>query len=159
MKTNYSLNKDDFVVVLTGAGISAESGIKTFRDSDGLWENHPVEEVATPQGYRANPKLVWEFYKQRYNQLSEVEPNPGHFALAKLEEFLGERFCLITQNVDDLHRRAGTKNLLEMHGQLTSCFCTKCNEHFAVKDIDLDKDIPPCLSCDGLLRPDIVWFG
>ncbi|HOE90952.1 MAG TPA: NAD-dependent deacylase [Candidatus Cloacimonadota bacterium] len=159
MKTNYHIKKEDFVVILTGAGISAESGIKTFRDSDGLWENHPVEKVATPEGFRADPKLVWQFYKERYNQLSEVEPNPGHYALAELEDYLQGNFSLITQNVDDLHRRAGSKKILEMHGQLNSCFCTRCKKHYSVKDIDLNIDVPSCIACGADLRPDIVWFG
>ena len=103
------------VVVLTGAGISAESGIKTFRDADGLWENHAIEDVATPYAWQANPELVWQFYQARRRQLLDVEPNSAHRALVDLERFLGDNFLLVTQNVDDLHGRAGSKNLIQMY--------------------------------------------
>ncbi len=159
METRYHFSKEDYVVILTGAGISAESGIKTFRDNDGLWENHPVDEVATPEGFITNPKLVWRFYKQRYFQLSETNPNPGHYALVKLEEHLQDNFCLITQNVDGLHRRAGNKRVFEMHGQLEKAFCINCHAHYDLADIDLKFDIPKCNRCKSYLRPDIVWFG
>ncbi len=159
MSDQIRFSKDDYVVVLTGAGISAESGIKTFRDNDGLWENHPVDDVATPEAFIRNPKLVWRFYKQRYFQLSEVNPNPGHEALVKLESYLADHFCLITQNVDGLHRRAGSKNVIEMHGQLESAFCINCHSKFQLKEINLNFEIPKCKKCNHSLRPDIVWFG
>ena len=153
------IKETDFIVILTGAGISAESGIKTFRDSDGLWENHRVEDVATPEAFRRNPVLVWDFYKQRYYQALEVNPNPGHFALVELENRLGDSFLLITQNVDGLHSRAGSKRVIEMHGTLNTCFCIKCNSKYAMSEVDLESAIPPCLACGKPLRPDIVWFG
>jgi NAD-dependent deacetylase len=156
MKT---ISKETIVTVLTGAGISAESGLKTFRDADGLWENHRVEEVATPKAFRANPKLVWKFYKQRFFQLAEVKPNPAHYALTELENYCGDHFQLITQNVDGLHSQAGNERIWEMHGSLHSCFCVSCSAHFNMADIDLSPDIPLCRKCQSALRPDIVWFG
>jgi len=150
---------DDFIVILTGAGISAESGIKTFRDSDGLWENHRIEDVATPEAFSRNPVLVWNFYKERYFQSLEVEPNAGHYALVDLEKHFGDRYLLVTQNVDGLHSRAGSSRVLEMHGRLSTCFCTKCEKNFEMKEIDLAPDIPICPACNKSLRPDIVWFG
>jgi hypothetical protein len=122
-------------LVLTGAGISAESGIKTFRDSGGLWENHKVEDVASPKGFSANPELVWDFYKQRYQQSLTVEPNPAHYALAEMEKLLGKHFNLITQNVDGLHQRAGNTRCWEMHGRLNSCLCTGCRSRFSMTDM------------------------
>lgn len=147
------------IVVLTGAGISAESGIRTFRDAGGLWENHPVEQVASLDGFIANPSLVWNFYKQRYAQALTVKPNPGHHALKKLEDKMGDRFYLVTQNVDGLHEAAGNKNLIEMHGSLHRTFCTVCGQSFPTRQINLDQELPKCERCTGLLRPDIVWFG
>ncbi|MCF7792679.1 MAG: NAD-dependent deacylase [Candidatus Cloacimonetes bacterium] len=159
MKTRFKFNKTDHVIVLTGAGISAESGLKTFRDHDGLWENHKVENVCTLRAFESNPQLVWDFYKQRYKKLDEVKPNPGHFALQKLEKFLGENFMLITQNIDGLHQAAGNKRVIEMHGSLNSSFCTECSKDFAMQEIYMKHDIPVCTNCGGKLRPDIVWFG
>jgi len=150
---------DTNVLVLTGAGISAESGIRTFRDSGGLWENHRVEDVATPEAFNSNPVKVWEFYRQRYQDSISSKPNPAHFALVKLEQFLGDNFLLVTQNVDCLHIKAGSKRVLEMHGSLANCICTKCHSKLAIKDIDLTQPIPLCPFCNGILRPDIVWFG
>ncbi|MEM0912115.1 MAG: Sir2 family NAD+-dependent deacetylase [Pseudomonadota bacterium] len=148
------------VVVLTGAGISAESGLKTFRDNDGLWENHRVEEVATPEAFHANPELVYRFYNLRRRQLlsDDVKPNPAHTALAALEKMLGDNFLLVTQNVDNLHERAGNKNILHMHGELTSVKCVKTGAAFQTQnDIDMASE---CECCPGnKLRPDIVWFG
>lgn len=146
-------------LVLTGAGISAESGISTFRDSGGLWENHRVEDVANPEGFIRNPKLVWEFYKQRFNQAMQVKPNPGHLALKKLEDKLENGFHLITQNVDGLHFKAGNRRVLEMHGSINRCFCTSCNKRFMIEAINLEEDLPLCSQCGSYLRPDIVWFG
>ncbi len=147
------------VAILTGAGLSAESGIKTFRDSGGLWETHSIEDVATPEAWARNPELVNSFYNARRAQLREVEPNPGHRALAELEEELGERLWLITQNVDDLLERAGCKRVFHMHGELQRVRCTKCHEvHVWSEPVDLVAS--RCRSCDGApLRPHIVWFG
>ncbi|MCL2065539.1 MAG: NAD-dependent deacylase [Candidatus Cloacimonetes bacterium] len=157
--TKLNLKPKDFLVILTGAGISAESGIKTFRDSDGLWENHSVEEVATPEGFANNPILVWKFYKERYYQALSVSPNPGHIALVDLEKKLNKNFLLVTQNVDGLHDRAGSKSVIEMHGSLNTCFCTNCKKKELMSDVDLNPDIPICSACGKMLRPDIVWFG
>ncbi len=149
------------VVVLTGAGISAESGIKTFRDKDGLWENHRIDEVATPNAWKLNPKLVWEFYQERRRQMSEVNPNPAHVALAKLE--LGvENFTLITQNVDDLHERGGSNSILHMHGRLQTLRCEDSGEiEHRMDDADLSDEYALCNCCvkPSRMRPDIVWFG
>jgi len=153
------IKNTDFIVILTGAGISAESGIQTFRASDGLWENHRVEDVATPEGFQRDPELVWRFYKARYFQSLNASPNPGHNALVELERRIGERFFLVTQNVDGLHLRAGSQNVVEMHGRLNSCFCSQCASHFLLSEIDLSSPIPLCLKCKKKLRPDIVWFG
>jgi NAD-dependent deacetylase len=147
------------VIVLTGAGISAESGIKTFRDNDGLWENHKVEHVATPEAFIANPELVWDFYKQRYQSAKQALPNQGHYALVELEKALGSNFRLITQNVDGLHTKAGNKNVLDMHGNLNTCFCTVCKKSYQLAEVDLSVSLPLCQHCNGLLRPNIVWFG
>ena len=144
------------VCVLTGAGVSAESGVPTFRASDGLWEGHRIEDVATPFGFQRDPGLVWKFYNARRANVKTVKPNPGHSALVKLEERWGDKFTVVTQNVDGLHRVAGTKNLLEIHGSLYRTRCTGCRE---VKDQRLETlpDLPMC-QCGSMLRPDIVWF-
>lgn len=152
------LKKAQRVAVLTGAGVSAESGIPTFRDANGLWEGHVIEDVATPGAFRRDPKLVWKFYNERRKNLSAVEPNPGHFALAQLELRLGiDRFAVITQNVDGLHRRAGSRTVHELHGNLARTRCTSCG---IVEDCGLEPlgELPTCPQCGGLLRPDIVWF-
>lgn len=149
------------IVVLTGAGISAESGIKTFRAADGLWENHPVEEVATPEGFERNPQLVHEFYNQRRRQLfcEEIKPNPAHTALAKFEHEHDGSFLLITQNIDNLHERAGSQNLLHMHGEILKMRCLNSKLVFDIQtDISFDTECRCCKSA-GNLRPHIVWFG
>lgn len=146
------------IVVLTGAGISAESGLKTFRDSDGLWEGHEVQDVATPEAFRRNPDLVHRFYDQRRSQLGTVEPNEAHFALARLEQELEGELLLVTQNVDDLHERAGSQNVVHMHGELLKALCLACNGSFEWTD-NLAHG-PACPKCgESQLRPDIVWFG
>lgn len=149
------------LVILTGAGISAESGIRTFRASDGLWEDHSIEDVATPEGFKKNPELVHRFYNQRRAQLKDVnvQPNPAHLALAELEQDWQGEFLLVTQNVDDLHERAGSKKILHMHGALTKSLCQICkNRKEWREDLNLSH---ACQSCNrpGTLRPDIVWFG
>jgi NAD-dependent deacetylase len=151
------ITKDDNIVIITGAGISAESGIQTFRDSDGLWANHRIEDVATPRGFKENPILVWNFYKERYYQSINAEPNSGHLALYEMEKYF-TNFTIITQNVDGLHTRAGNKNVYEMHGRLNSCFCINCYQKYNLSEIDLNQTIPLCKNCYSYLRPDIVWF-
>lgn len=149
------------IVILTGAGISAESGISTFRDKNGLWENHDVLDVATPQGFERDPDLVYRFYNQRRAQLlsPEVIPNAAHYALAKLEkEFKGE-VILITQNVDDLHERAGHQNVLHMHGELLKMRCTKTGKVFSITTELTTNNKCECCQTAGNLRPHIVWFG
>jgi NAD-dependent deacetylase len=153
------INRDSMILVLTGAGISAESGIRTFRDSDGLWEEHRVEDVATPRAFTQNPTMIWEFYKQRLNQAQQSEPNPGHYALVKLEKAFQGRCSIITQNVDGLHARAGSESLYEMHGSLYRCFCVACSGKYDIRQIDIEPPIPLCPACGSALRPDIVWFG
>ena len=143
------------LVVLTGAGISAESGIKTFRDSDGLWEGHNVMDVATPEGWHKNPALVLDFYNQRRKQLKEVKPNLGHQILAKLENDFD--VCIITQNVDDLHERAGSTNIIHLHGELLKVRSTK-NENY-ILDWQEDLNFSDVDQYGNQLRPHIVWFG
>lgn len=146
------------VVVLTGAGISAESGVPTFRDADGLWEGHRVEDVATPEAYERQPSVVQRFYDARRAALLGVEPNPAHLALAQLEQALGDDLLLVTQNIDDLHERAGSTRVLHMHGELRSALCRGCGGRYRW-DADL-VDFPPCPGCSATeLRPDVVWFG
>lgn len=154
MAANSRLN----IVILTGAGISAESGVKTFRDDGGLWEGHDVQQVATPEAFRLNPDLVLKFYDERREQVQGVEPNAAHVALARLErEYPGE-VLVVTQNVDDLHERAGSRNVLHMHGELLSAWCLNCGGRFEWRGTLRDR--PPCPDCgEPRLRPDIVWFG
>ena len=153
------------VLVLTGAGVAAESGIPTFRAAGGLWETHPVERVASPEGFRADPALVWRFYSERRAQVRTCASNPGHHALAALEKRLGDRFLLVTQNVDGLHRRAGTERLVELHGNLFMSRCSRCDRPPFDDDTVYDAGkLPGCARCDragsfALLRPHIVWFG
>jgi NAD-dependent deacetylase len=147
------------IVVLTGAGISADSGVPTFRGPDGLWEGHRVEDVATPEAFARDPALVQQFYNARRAALASVAPNAAHLALARLEQAFTGDFLVVTQNVDDLHERAGTHNLLHMHGALKRILCRHCETRFDCSD-DLAVD-GMCTSChrSGGMRPDIVWFG
>ena len=147
------------IVVLTGAGISAESGLKTFRGPDGLWEGHRVEDVATPQAFDRDPALVQLFYDQRRQRLHQVEPNAAHRALARLDaEWPGE-LLVVTQNIDDLHERAGAHRVLHMHGELYSAWCLACDARAPWKGDLGDHPACPACSVSGRLRPDIVWFG
>jgi len=149
------------IVVLTGAGISAESGLKTFRDNNGLWENHSIDEIATPEAYHRNPERVHRFYNQRRLQLKEpdLHPNNAHFALSEFQKWFSGNFTIITQNVDNLHERSGSDNVIHMHGELFKIVCTASGKRF-----NCDEAIDPYTLCDccgliGTLRPDIVWFG
>jgi NAD-dependent deacetylase len=141
--------------VLTGAGISAESGVPTFRGSGGLWEGQRAEELATPEGFRADPARVWRWYRWRRSVVSGVAPNAGHRALAALERAVPS-FCLATQNVDGLHARAGSRRLLELHGNIHRSKCwNRCGRETAEQP---EAEVPSC-ACGGMLRPDVVWFG
>jgi NAD-dependent deacetylase len=145
------------VSALTGAGISAESGVPTFRGADGLWRNYNVMELATPQAFARDPKLVWEFYNWRRDLITGLSFNPGHRALVDLEARVPQ-FTLITQNVDGLHLKAGSKNLIEIHGNLWKVRCTQCR----AVSLDMSPNmgpLPKCRACGGLLRPHVVWFG
>jgi NAD-dependent deacetylase len=146
------------VVILTGAGISAESGVPTFRDANGLWEGHRVEDVATPEAYDTAPHVVHGFYDARRSALTATEPNDAHHSLARLEAELGDQLLLVTQNVDDLHERAGSQRVVHMHGQLRSAWCLACDERSPWHG-DLAHR-PACPTCGApALRPDVVWFG
>lgn len=149
------------IVILTGAGISAESGLKTFRGNNGLWENRRVEEIATPEAFINNKDLVYKFYNQRYQQLNDlnIKPNEAHFALKTLEENYPGKVTIITQNVDNLHERAGSKNIIHMHGELSKMRCIETGNVFSMIE-NLDSfSVCECCSKVGNLRPHIVWFG
>ena len=151
--------KHQHIVVLTGAGLSAESGLATFRDKDGIWARYDYREVATPEGFAANPALVHELYNQRRRALAGVAPNAAHRALARLEqEHLGE-VLIITQNIDHLHEAAGSRNLIHMHGELLKALCARCGErHVWQEDLSVATRCPACGDARGM-RPDVVWFG
>jgi NAD-dependent deacetylase len=156
-----SISGEDYVFVLTGAGISAESGLPTFRAEDGLWAGNRIEDVCTPEAWDRNPWRVWEFYAARRAAGARALPNAGHIALAELEACLGSRFFLCTQNVDDLHERAGSKNLLHMHGELSKAHCENDCGAPPVEDRAIYKDLSEVgrCGCGGRLRPHIVFFG
>lgn len=152
--------QQDRLFVLTGAGISAESGLATFRGSGGLWNGYRVEEVATPEAWQADPELVWRFYSMRRRDAMAVQPNAAHIALAEIERELGDRFYLCTQNVDDLHERAGSRRVHHMHGTLFQSRCIECDVPFAdTKRYESAAEFPTCVDCGALVRPHIVWFG
>jgi NAD-dependent deacetylase len=145
------------VALLTGAGISAESGIPTFRGPGGLWNNRRPEDLATPEAFERDPKLAWEWYDWRRQRLAAAQPNPGHRALAALEA-RGTEFALITQNVDGLHRAAGSRNIIELHGNIWRLRCVACGREVENRETPL-RELPPRCTCGGLLRPGVVWFG
>lgn len=146
------------VMAFTGAGVSAESGVATFRGGGGLWEDQPVEEVATPSAFRADPLKVWRFYEARRRQASTVRPNPAHETLAHWQRRFAD-YTLATQNVDGLHQQAGSERVLELHGGLWRIRCTGCGRRREDRTVPLPELPPRCTSCGGLERPDIVWFG
>jgi NAD-dependent deacetylase len=152
-----ALIKAQKVAVLTGAGISAESGVPTFRGPDGLWRNHDVMQLATPEAFAKDPRLVWEFYNWRRALISTLTFNPAHRALADLEAKV-PHFTLITQNVDGLHLKAGSRNVLEIHGNLWKVRCTECQKLLLDESPNMGP-LPVCPDCGGLLRPHVVWFG
>jgi NAD-dependent deacetylase len=151
------LEKSSSVAVLTGAGISAESGIPTFRGEDGLWKNYRPEELATPEAFARDPRLVWEWYNWRREIISRAKPNPGHHALVRLE-IAKRTFTLITQNVDGLHDLAGNGRILKLHGDIWRMRCTTCGGNWPDRRATLPK-LPPHCGCGGLARPAVVWFG
>jgi NAD-dependent deacetylase len=147
------------IVILTGAGVSAESGLATFRGPDGLWEGHRVEDVCTPEAFRRDPALIHAFYDARRAKLETVEPNAAHDALARLEAQWSGELLLVTQNVDDLHERAGSKRLVHMHGELTKGWCLSCDKRFGwTGPMGESAECPSC-GTTGMVRPEIVWFG
>jgi NAD-dependent deacetylase len=146
------------IAVLTGAGVSAESGIATFRDPDGLWSKFNPAELASAKGFISNPELVWEWYNYRRDIVFSSKPNPGHIAIVELEKLFDD-FTLITQNVDGLHQTAGSENVYELHGSIVKNHCFDCSKPFN-EEIDLSSTTPPkCQSCSGQIRPSVVWFG
>ena len=151
------LSKDTKVVVLTGAGISAESGVPTFRGEDGLWKKFRPEELATFDAFMANPELVWEWYEYRRKIIEDIKPNPAHVALAEFQNYFG-KFDLITQNVDGLHQQAGSKDVVELHGNIRRNKCIKCDTRYETLEKAI-QGIPPKCTCGGNIRPDVVWFG
>jgi NAD-dependent deacetylase len=149
------------IVILTGAGLSAESGLHTFRDKDGIWSKYDYREVATPEGYERDPELVLNFYNERRKQNAEVRPNAAHIALAKLEAEYPGVVLIVTQNIDPLHEMAGSKKLIHMHGEIAKAFCTACDGRHEIVGgggLTLESVCPAC-EAEGTLRPDVVWFG
>ncbi len=157
------LRKATTVVTLTGAGISAASGVPTFRGKDGLWNKFNPRELANVEAFLRNPDLVWEWYSWRRNLIRNVQPNPGHYALVELEKLLPD-FWVVTQNVDNLHQTAGTQKIIELHGNILRNRCIDCNEYVTDEYLmeyerKAGKTVPRCPHCRGLIRPDVVWFG
>jgi NAD-dependent deacetylase len=150
------LKKSESLVFFTGAGISAESGIPTFRGKDGIWNKLKPEELANFNAFLKNPQLVWEWYQHRKKIIHESKPNNGHLAIAAFQEIFRD-VTVVTQNIDNLHRRAGSKNIFELHGNIERNFCIKCKKYFN-EEINLSLGVPTC-ECGGMIRPDVVWFG
>ena len=152
------LHRTSKLVALTGAGVSQESGLRTFRDAQtGLWAQYKPEELASPEAFARDPKLIWDWYAWRREAVKAVRPNPGHYALVEIEK-IAPGFVLITQNVDGLHRMAGSQNVLELHGNIQRVCCSDCHRIAEMWGDDTES-VPRCESCGGLLRPDVVWFG
>lgn len=152
------LCKAERVAALTGAGVSQESGLRTFRDAQtGLWSQYKPTDLASPEAYERNPKLVWDWYAWRREAIKGVRPNPGHYALVDMAHHIPD-FILITQNVDGLHRMAGSPRVIELHGNLQRVKCSSCGKQAEVWE-DAEDDVPCCETCGNLLRPDVVWFG
>lgn len=146
------------IMFFTGAGISAESGIDTFRGKGGLWNKMSAQELASFDGFMKNPNLVWEWYQYRRNIVRETEPNSGHKVIADFEKHFDE-VTVVTQNVDNLHKRAGSNNILELHGNIERNFCMNCKTFYGVEKFLESEEVPKCESCGGMIRPDVVWFG
>lgn len=153
-----ALGNAQSVVAFTGAGISAESGIPTFRGTDGIWKKFKPEELANIDAFMRNPELVWEWYAHRKRIVAGIQPNAGHIALAKMEQ-LFQDFAVVTQNIDNLHRRAGSKTVHELHGNIEKNYCIQCGTSYSDEEIMNQSGSPHCQKCNGLIRPDVVWFG
>lgn len=152
------LQKVGSITILTGAGVSQESGLRTFREAQtGHWAEYRPEDLATPEAFQRDPKLVWDWYAVRRERLDQVDPNPGHYALVRMAGCTSE-FNLITQNVDGLHQKAGSRSVIELHGSIHRVRCSKCGSQVQTRD-DEQESVPRCLECGGFLRPDVVWFG
>jgi NAD-dependent deacetylase len=160
MTSGFAMTVYGNIVILTGAGLSAESGLHTFRDKDGIWAQYDYRDVATPEGYRRNPELVLNFYNERRRMNANVQPNVAHSALARLEARYPGKVLIVTQNVDPLHEMAGSKNVIHMHGEIAQALCRGCGQRFFIghEDLTLDLVCPDC-GMEGTLRPDVVWFG
>jgi NAD-dependent deacetylase len=146
------------VVAFTGAGMSAESGVPTFRGEDGIWKKFKPEELASFDAFIHNPDLVWDWYSHRKRLIMSIQPNPGHFALAEMEKLFAH-FTVITQNIDNLHRRAGSGTVYELHGNIQRNYCIGCGTKYSDEEIPVSGRAPRCTKCSGLIRPDVVWFG
>lgn len=145
------------IVALTGAGVSAESGVPTFRGDGGIWESYRVEDLATPDAFERDPELVWRFYAWRRQLVHDCQPNAAHLLLAEIEDQV-EDFILVTQNIDGLHQEAGSQAVIELHGSLWQLKCTRCGERWQDRKVPLEEALPKCPECGGLARPDVVWF-
>jgi NAD-dependent deacetylase len=145
------------IVFFTGAGISAESGISTFRGKDGIWNKMKPEELASFNAFMKNPDLVWEWYQHRRDIIHKTNPNKGHYAIAEMEKYFD--VTVVTQNIDNLHRRAGSTNVFELHGNIERNFCIDCKTYYELVELDSSNKVPNCKKCGGLIRPDVVWFG
>ncbi len=146
------------ILFFTGAGISAESGIETFRGAGGLWNKYKAEDLATPEAFERNPNIVWQWYEYRRNKVRNAEPNAGHIAIREFEKIY-ESVTVVTQNVDNLHNRAGSGTVLELHGNIEKNFCSDCGKRFDFITFKDTNNVPICDECGGFIRPDIVWFG
>ncbi|MBI9071253.1 MAG: NAD-dependent deacylase [Melioribacteraceae bacterium] len=153
-----ALLKANSLVFFTGAGISAESGISTFRGKGGIWNKMKPEELANFDAFMKKPDLVWEWYQYRRKIINETGPNPAHTAIAEFEKYYSD-VSVVTQNVDNLHNRAGSKNVFELHGNIEKNYCVDCETHYSSPEITFSEKVPKCEKCGGLIRPDIVWFG
>jgi NAD-dependent deacetylase len=153
-----ALASASMVTAFTGAGISAESGVPTFRSAGGLWKKMKPEELASMDGFLRNPGLVWEWYAERKRIIADVMPNPGHKALAQMQD-LFPRFAVVTQNIDNLHRRAGSRVVHELHGNIERNYCMECGRNYTNEAVLAMEGVPTCIDCKGRIRPDVVWFG
>lgn len=152
------LRKAESVAAFTGAGMSAESGVPTFRGEDGIWKKFRPEELASFDAFARNPELVWEWYQHRKTLISQTKPHAGHLALAEMERWY-RRFAIVTQNIDNLHQRAGNRTVHELHGNIEKNFCIACGTYYSNEELLRQPGAPRCSQCNGLVRPDVVWFG